>query len=110
MSMNEQEFNAEEGDLDSSVVSAELAASTLKAIQSARKSGRLAIIAAGAFILNCAAVYPFLYGHSLHRYWAAGKNLIVLCELRLPVTIGCLGWAVIDRIYLYKITRILEER
>src|ERR1700730_9809321 len=32
-----------------------------------------------AFLLSCASVYPFLFGHSLHVYWESfGKYLVIL--------------------------------
>lgn len=32
-----------------------------------------------AFLLSCASVYPFLFGHSLHAYWqSCGKYLVML--------------------------------
>jgi membrane protease YdiL (CAAX protease family) len=37
-------------------------------------------LASGAvFLLSCASVYPFLFGHSLHVYWESfGKYLVML--------------------------------
>jgi hypothetical protein len=40
---------------------------------------RSALYSTGAFLLNCASIYPFLDGHSLHPYWESfGKYLILL--------------------------------
>ena len=47
------------------------------------------------FLLSCASVYPFLYGHSLHSYWESfGKYLVLLSMgLLLPfVYCGATTW------------------
>lgn len=51
-----------------------------------------AYYSAAAFILSCAATYPFLYGHSLYVYWDSfGKYLVILSTaLFLPFVI-CVG-------------------
>lgn len=49
-----------------------------------------------AFVLSCAALYMFLYGQPLHRYWDSfGKYLIFPCEGLLLVMLYCviLWWA-----------------
>jgi hypothetical protein len=49
-----------------------------------------------AFLLSCASVYPFLFGHSLHANWESfGKYLVLLCTgLLIPFVIcGATTWA-----------------
>ncbi len=44
-----------------------------------RKMRRAAIWAGAALLLNLLCIDPFLYGHSLHRYWdTTGKYLLLL--------------------------------
>jgi len=55
-----------------------------------------ALYSIGAFVLSCAAVYLFLEGQPLHRYWEFfGKYLIFLSMGLLLVLIYCVGlwWA-----------------
>ena len=53
------------------------------------------LIAATAFVMSCASVYPFLYGNSLHLYWESFERylLILSMALLLPVVIcGGIAW------------------
>jgi hypothetical protein len=52
---------------------------------------RIALITTSAFFLDCAAVIPFLYGHSLHDHWeAVGKYLVLVAMALLPAfTFSC---------------------
>jgi hypothetical protein len=44
-----------------------------------KKMNRAAIWAGAVLLLDILCVVPFLYGHSLHRYWEAiGKYLLLL--------------------------------
>jgi len=55
---------------------------------------RLAIVTTALFFLDCAAVVPFLYGHSLHDHWEQiGKNLVRLAMALLLVCLFCSGTA-----------------
>jgi hypothetical protein len=51
-----------------------------------------AIYSLVALLLSCASVIPFLYGHSLHRYWESlGKYLVLLSMGLLVVAVHCTG-------------------
>ena len=66
-----------------------------------------AIYAGAAFALSCAAVYPFLYGHSLHTHWESfGKYLVLLCMALLIPCIACIGTAVSTRVYRRDLDKI----
>jgi hypothetical protein len=57
----------------------ELIAAKTDALRLYRESRRKAIYATLAFLLSCSSVVPFLYGHSLHKYWDVfGKYLVLL--------------------------------
>jgi uncharacterized membrane protein len=43
--------------------------------------------AAAAWVLCCAAIYPFMAGHSLHVYWDSIKFLVFLPTLIAPVAL-----------------------
>lgn len=47
------------------------------------------------FLLGCASVYPFLYGHSLHVYWRFGNYLLFVCLALLYAMVYCTAtlWA-----------------
>jgi len=67
---------------------------------------RRSLCSTAALLLSFALVYPFLYGHSLHRYWESfGKNLVVFSMLLLLVFVHCtaLLWAA------WRCLRDLEE-
>lgn len=67
---------------------------------------RRALYSTVAFILSCAAVYPFLYGHSLHAHWESfGKYLIFLSmALFIPFVIS-MGIAINSWISLRNVRR-----
>jgi hypothetical protein len=47
----------------------------------------------GAFLLSCAAVYPFLKGHPLHEYWESfGKYLVLVSMAMLVMFAMCAGF------------------
>jgi hypothetical protein len=47
-----------------------------------RRTIKAAIWAGAALLLNILCVGPFLYGHSLHRYWEMiGKYLLLLAGI-----------------------------
>lgn len=49
-------------------------------------------LSAGALLLSCAFVYPFLKGNFLHRYWDGfGKYLILVSMTLLVVFVLCTG-------------------
>ncbi len=49
---------------------------------------RRALYATGAFLLNCAAIYPFLKGHPLDAYWeSVGKYLVFLALALMLVSL-----------------------
>jgi hypothetical protein len=46
-----------------------------------------------ALALTCAFIYPFLVGHSLHKYWESfGKYLIFVAMALLVVFVLCIGF------------------
>lgn len=57
-----------------------------------------------ALLLSCALVYPFLAGHSLHRYWnSIGKNLILLSMVLLLIwgwctEVFCNAWLAVRKV------------
>lgn len=54
---------------------------------------RRSCIAAMAFFLNAACIYPFLKGHPLHVFWDAFAKYLVLLEMALlAVLVGCVGF------------------
>lgn len=66
-----------------------------------------ATIATVAFLTSCAAVWPFLAGNPLHRYWdtLGVFFLFVAMVLLLPFAVS-LGWAISAWIYAHDVTRI----
>lgn len=45
----------------------------------------------GAFLLNCASIYPFLDGHSLHLHWKPfGEYLVFLSMALMLVSLYCI--------------------
>jgi hypothetical protein len=53
---------------------------------------RIALTTTLAFFLDCAAIVPFLYGHSLHDYWdQLGKYLVMLAMVLLIVWLFSCG-------------------
>jgi hypothetical protein len=88
----------------------ELNAAKTNAISQYRESRRKAIYATLAFLLSCSSVVPFLYGHSLHKYWDAfGKYLVLLSMgLLLPFVIST-GFAVNTWIYKRNVESIQED-
>jgi hypothetical protein len=65
---------------------------------------RRCLSSTAALLLSCALVYPFLAGHSLHRYWASiGKPLILLSMALLLVwgwctNIFCNAWLALRKV------------
>lgn len=60
-----------------------------------------AIYSTTAFVLSCASVTPFLYGHSLHVYWESfGKYLVLLSMGLLIPCCLCAGIALNSCFYL----------
>ena len=54
---------------------------------------RRSIYSTVALLLGCASVYPFLEGHSLHRYWESfGKYFVLLSMAMLVVFVLCTGF------------------
>ena len=73
--------------------------------QEAREVLRLwrmrAIYSTAAFVLSCASVTPFLYGHSLHAYWESLGKYLVLLSMGLLIPFGiCTGIAINSWLYL----------
>jgi hypothetical protein len=70
---------------------------------------RLAIITTFAFFLNCAAIVPFLYGHSLHNHWESiGKYLVMIEMVLLPACLFCCAGAYINW-YSIRGTRKIQQ-
>jgi hypothetical protein len=60
-----------------------------------------------AFVLSCAAVYPFLAGHVLHGYWNSfGKYLVLLSMALLVPFVACVGVAINTRLYRRNLSKI----
>jgi hypothetical protein len=77
----------------------------LEAIDNARMRvdiwKRRAIYATLALAVSCAAVVPFLAGHSLHHYWDSfGKYLILVSMALLIVFVYCVGlyWGALSQV------------
>ena len=59
-----------------------------------------AIIVGAVFILNCAAVYPFLAGHALHNNWdTIGKHLLLVALFLFVPFVICTGIAINSRFH-----------
>lgn len=66
-----------------------------------------ALFATVAFVLSCAAVYPFLAGHVLHNHWDSfGKYLVLLSMVLLIPFVICVGIAVNTRMYRRSLGKI----
>lgn len=66
-----------------------------------------ALSAGLAFLLSCAAVYPFLEDHSLHIHWDSfGKYLVLLSMVLLIPFVMCAGTAINTRIYRRNLAKI----
>lgn len=96
-------FDATEGlDTNESVEAARQQAQRLVSQWDKRALG-----AGAAFVLSCAAVYPFLKGHGLHSHWELfGKYLVLLSMFLLLPFIICTGIAINSRIYRRNIGKI----
>jgi uncharacterized membrane protein len=68
---------------------------------------RRSLYTATAFVLSCAAVYPFSVGHALHSHWDSfGKRLALLpMILWIPLVI-CVGVAINTRMYRRNLNKI----
>lgn len=80
-------------------------------MQSARSFLRLwkkrALYSASAFLLSCASLSPFLYGHPLHAYWDSfGKYLVLVSIALLVPFVACAGIAINSWFYLRTLKRI----
>jgi hypothetical protein len=54
---------------------------------------RRSIYSTAAFLLSCAAVYPFLKGDPLHEYWESfGKYLVLVSMAMLVMFAMCAGF------------------
>ena len=85
--------------------------SVAAAIQQAQRLVSLwdkrALYAGTAFVLSCAAVYPFLKGHELHSHWESfGKYLVLLSMFLLVPFIICAGIAINSRVYRHNVGKI----
>jgi hypothetical protein len=59
------------------------------------------------FLLSCASVYPFLYGHSLHSHWESfGKYLVLLSMGLLLPFVYCGGITWVAGIYIRDLEKI----
>lgn len=94
-------------DLDrASLSKKELAEAERDAVIHLRLWSRRAVYWTAAFLLSCASVIPFLYGHSLHVYWESfGKYLIFLS---MALLIPC-GISVTTAINSWFFLRALKE-
>lgn len=65
-----------------------------------------AVYSTAAFIISCTAVYPFLYGHSLHAHWESfGKYLVLLSMALLSPFVICVGVAINSWFFLRKLKK-----
>jgi hypothetical protein len=65
------------------------------AVEYLRLWKKRAIYATAAFLLSCASVAPFLYGHPLHAYWNSfGRYLVLLSMALLIPFVICVGVAI----------------
>jgi hypothetical protein len=88
----------------------ELNAAKVDARRLYKESRRKAIYATLAFLLSCSSVVPFLYGHSLHKYWDAfGKSLVLLSMGLLFPFVIFTGFAVNTWIYKRNVESIQED-
>ena len=93
---------SEERDTKESVEAAKQQAQRL-----VRLWNRRALYAGAAFLLSCAAVYPFLAGHALHSYWEAfGKYLVLLSMFLLVPFVICVGIAINSWVYRRSLNKI----
>lgn len=77
---------------DESFTPEELFEAKEHAIERLRLWRRRWIFSAIALFLSCACVTPFLYGHSLHKYWEVfGKYLVLISMGLLLPFVYCAG-------------------
>ena len=94
--------NIEESDTKESIEAARQKAQRLVSLWDRR-----ALYAVSAFVLSCAAVYPFLKGHLLHSHWESlGKYLVLLCMGLLLPCVKCVGTAISVRTYRRNVNNI----
>jgi hypothetical protein len=75
--------------------------------ESMRVWKKRALYCTTAFLLSCASVYPFLFGHPLHAYWEHfGKYLVLMSMALLIPFVGSVGTAVNWWIYLRRAKKI----
>jgi hypothetical protein len=88
---------------------------TKEAVEAAKRAAqrlvklwdKRAVSAGVAFLLSCAAVYPFLEGHFLHDQWNSfGKYLVLLSMALLVPFVMCAGIAINTRIYRRNLEKI----
>jgi Na+/melibiose symporter-like transporter len=72
-----------EDDDDFSYTTEELPELKRNAEQRLRLSAKRLIVSGLAFFLSCAAIIPFLYGHSLHEYWGTFGMYLLFLSLAL---------------------------
>jgi hypothetical protein len=88
----------------------ELAAATADARKFAHLWKKRAACFTFAFLLSCASVSPFSYGHALHPYWKSfGRSLIVLCMLLLVPFVASIGIAVNAWLSLRSLGKIVRN-
>jgi len=71
------------------------------------RQNKWTIIATVAFVASCAAVWPFLAGNPLHRYWDT-LGVFFLCVamiLLVPFAVS-LGWAINARLFAHDAKKI----
>lgn len=94
--------NTEERDTKASIEAAKQQAQHLVSLWDRR-----ALYAGVAFVLNCAAVYPFLKGHVLHNHWESfSKYLVLLSMLLLVPFVICIGIAINSRVHRRNLRKI----
>ena len=89
-------------DMDEAPLSEEeLAAAKQEARETLQRWKKRAFYSTAAFLLSCASVAPFLYGHPLHTYWGAlGRYLVLLSMGLLIPFVICTGITISSWTYL----------
>ena len=95
-------------DIDEAPLSEEeLAAARQEANETLRLWKKRAVYSTVAFLLSCASVAPFLYGHPLHAYWEAFGKYLVLLSMGLLLPFGiCTGIAINSWMYLRSLQKL----
>lgn len=71
------------------------------------------LVSSRVFLLSCASVYPFLFGHSLHVYWKSFGKYLVLLSMgyfsRLCIVERRFGWLGVGSVICRRIETPLPD-